>query len=86
MFVDCRRIEVRGWADERAGAEDAVDTPGEAADCGGQEAGWRGWASQKLTPWGWKPQRGGHGEAGGHSGRPPWPSAPAHLVKGYVGK
>ena len=50
MFVDCRRIEVRGWADERAGAEDAVDTPGEAADGGGQEAGWRGWASQKLTP------------------------------------
>lgn len=31
---------------------------------GGQEAGWRGWASE-AHPWGWKPQRGGHGEAGG---------------------
>ena len=50
MFVDCRRIEVRGWADERAGAEDAVDTPGEAADGGGQEAGWRGEERTLETP------------------------------------
>lgn len=63
MFVNCRRTEVRGWADERAGAEDALDTPGEAADGGGQEAGWGGWASRKLSPRDWKPQRGGHGGA-----------------------
>ena len=65
-----------------------LDTPGEAADGGGQEAGLGGWASGKLSPRGWKPQRGGHGEARGRGGTlegppspsPPWPSATAHLI------
>ena len=45
-----------------------LDTPGEAADGGGQEAGLGGWASGKLSPRGWKPQRGGHGDARGRGG------------------
>ena len=47
-----------------------LDTPGEAADGGGQEAGLGGWASGKLSPRGWKPQRGGHGEARGRATSP----------------
>ena len=63
MFADCRRTEARGWADDKAGVprERRQEVMGGMGSPGLSEA----------HPGAREPQRGGQGEAAGHSGRPP---------------